>query len=69
MATAIFHYMIHKEVVVYIDDMMVRSITREGHLTTLEKFLRWVENYSLKLSPKKCAFRVTSSKMLGYIVS
>ena len=37
MATAMFHDMIHKEVEVYVDDMMVKSKTREGHPTALEE--------------------------------
>ena len=49
--------------------MMVKLETREGHLAALEKFLRRVEQYSLRLNPKKCAFGVTSGKILGYIVS
>ena len=39
MATTLLHDMIHKEIEVYIDDMMVKSITREGHFTALDKFL------------------------------
>ena len=49
--------------------MMVKLKTREEHLAALKKFLRRVEKYSLRLNPKKCVFRVTSGKMLGYIVS
>ena len=53
MATTMCHDMIHKEVEVYINDMMVKSETREGHLIALEKFLRRVKLYSLRLNPKK----------------
>ena len=69
MATTMFHDMIHKEVEVYIDDMMVKSKTREGHLVALENFLKMVKKYSLRLNPKKCIFGVTSGKILGYVVS
>ena len=69
MVIAMFHDMIHKEVKVYVDDMMVKLETREGYPATLEKFLRRVKKYSLRLNPKKCVFEVTSSKMVGYIVS
>ena len=69
MSIAMFHDMIHKEVEVYVDDMMVKSETREGHPVALEKFLIRVKKYSLRLNPKKCVFGVTSGKMLGYIVS
>ena len=37
-ATALFHDMMHKEVEVYVDDMMVKSKTREGHFEALDKF-------------------------------
>ena len=36
---ALFHDMMHKEVEVYVDDMMVKSETREGHFKALHKFL------------------------------
>ena len=55
MTIAMFHDMIHKEVEVYVDDMMLKSETKEGHPAALEKFLRRVEKYSLENS-KKCVF-------------
>ena len=67
--TALFHDMMHKEVEVYIDDMMVKSETREGHFEDLDKFLARLENYNLRLNLKKCIFGVTSGKLLGHIVS
>ena len=67
--TALFHDMMHKEVEVYIDDMMVKSEIREGHFEALDKFLARLEKYNLRLNPKKCVFRVTSGKLLGHIVS
>ena len=69
METVMFHDMIHKEVKVYVDDMMVKLKIREGHPIALKKYLRRVKKYSLRLNPKKCVFRVTSGKMLGYIIS
>ena len=68
-ATALFHDMMHKEVEVYVDDMMVKLKTREGHFEALDKFLARLEKYNLRLNPKKCAFGVTSGKLLGHIVS
>ena len=69
MAIAMFYDMIHKEVKVYIDDMIVKSKTREEHPAILEKFMQWVDRYNLRLNPKKCIFYVTSGKILGHIVS
>ena len=61
--------MMHKEVEVYVDDMMVKSETREEHFEALDKFLARLEKYNLRLNPKKCIFGVTSRKLLGHIVS
>ena len=69
MAIALLHDMIHKEIEVYVDDMMVKSPTREGHCETLDKFLVRAEKYNLRLNMKKYVFRVTSGKLLGHIVS
>ena len=68
-ATTLFHDMMHKEVEVYVDDMMVKSEQRERHFEALDKFLARLEKYNLRLKPKKCVFRVTSRKLLGHIVS
>ena len=64
-----FHDMIHKEIEAYVDNMMVKLKTRERHPAAIEKFLRRVKKYSLRLNPKKCVYGVTSDKILGYIVS
>ena len=69
MATTILHDMIGKEVEVYVDDMMVKSPTREDHFAYLDKFLERVIQYNLRLNPKKCIFGVTSGKLLGHVVS
>ena len=69
MAIALLHDMIHKEIEVYVDDMMVKSPTREGHFEALDKFLARAKKYNLRLNPKKCVFGVTSGKLLGHIMS
>ena len=69
MATTLLYEMIHKEIEVYVDDMMVKSATRERHFAALDKFLARAEKYNLRLNPKKCVLRVTSRKLLGHIVS
>ena len=37
-ATTLLHDLIHKEVEVYVDDMMVKSKDRERHMPALLKF-------------------------------
>ena len=68
-ATAIFHDMIHKEVEVYVDDMIIKSKDREGHIPALRAFFDRLTKYQMRLNPQKCVFDVTKGKLLGYIVS
>ncbi|KAJ4966414.1 hypothetical protein NE237_018263 [Protea cynaroides] len=64
-ATKILHDLVHKEVEVYVDDMIVKSFTREGHIPTLRKFFERIKQYKLRLNPQKCAFGVIAGKTLG----
>ena len=43
MATTLLHDMIYKKIEVYVDDMMVKFPTREGHFKALDKFLARAE--------------------------
>ena len=54
----------HKEVEVYVDDMMVKSETRQGHFEALDKFLARLKKYNLRLNLKKCVFGVSSRKVV-----
>ena len=67
--TTLLHDLIHKEVEVYVDDMIVKSKDREGHIPALRKFFERIRFYKLQLNPKKCTFGVTSGKLLGFMVS
>ncbi|KAJ9693906.1 hypothetical protein PVL29_009734 [Vitis rotundifolia] len=68
-ATTLFHDMMHRDVEVYVDDMIVKSRCRVDHLTTLERFFERIRKFRLRLNPKKCTFGVTSGKLLGHMVS
>ncbi|XP_069155857.1 uncharacterized protein [Solanum lycopersicum] len=67
--TTIFHDMIHKEIEVYVDDVIIKSRESSDHLTHLRKFFERLRRYNLKLNPAKCAFGVPAGKLLGFIVS
>lgn len=67
--TTIFHDMMHTIKEDYVDDLLAKSLTREGHLDILERIFDRLEQYHVRLNPKKCVFGVTSGKLLGYIVS
>ena len=60
--------MMHQDVEVYVNNMIVKSQGRVDHLTTLERFFEIIRQFKLRLNPKKCTFKVTFGK-LGYMVS
>ncbi|RVW22918.1 Retrovirus-related Pol polyprotein from transposon 297 [Vitis vinifera] len=68
-ATTLFHDMMHRDVEVYVDDMIVKSRGRADHLDALERFFERIRKFRLRLNPKKCTFGVTSGKLLGHMVS
>ena len=65
----LFHDMVHKEIEVYVDDMITKSREKESHIANLKKLFERLRKYQLKLNPSKCTFRVTSGELLGFIVS
>ena len=54
---------------IYIDDMLVKSIKAELHITHLAEAFQVLKSYNMKLNPAKCAFRVSVGKFLGFIVN
>lgn len=53
---------------VYVDNMLVKSLQAEDHLTHLSEMFDILRKYKMKLNPSKCAFGVSSSKFLGFMV-
>lgn len=66
---ALFHDMMFKEIEVYVDDIIVKSRKERDRIAHLRKLLERLRKYNLKLNPAKYAFRVKSSKLLGFLVS
>ena len=56
MATTLLHDMMHNEVKVYVDDMIMKSKDREGQIANLRKFFERIKEYRLRLNPQKCTF-------------
>uniref|UniRef100_A0A2N9FG65 Integrase catalytic domain-containing protein n=1 Tax=Fagus sylvatica TaxID=28930 RepID=A0A2N9FG65_FAGSY len=66
--TAMFHDMMHREIEDYVDDIVVKSKTREDHFSILKKVFERCRLYKLKMNPLKCAFGVSAGKFLGFLV-
>lgn len=58
-----------KEVLVFLDDLIIFSDTPEEHERRLINVLSRLKEYGLKLSLEKCKFFQTSVRYLGHIVS
>ncbi|PKI60933.1 hypothetical protein CRG98_018679 [Punica granatum] len=65
----LFHDMMHKEVEVYVDDMIAKSKEGEDHLVNLKRLFDRLKEYKLRLNPAKCMFDARSGKLLGFVVS
>ena len=64
-----FAHQIGRNVHVYVDDMLVKSLHENDHLNDLQETFDTLQSYNMKLNPSKCAFRVTAGKFLGFMVS
>ena len=60
---------IGRNVQVYLDDMLVKSIWEDDHLDDLKETFYTFRFYNMKLNPSKCAFGVTARKFLWFIMS
>ncbi|PKI49419.1 hypothetical protein CRG98_030189, partial [Punica granatum] len=65
----LFHDMMHKEVEVYVDDMIAKSKEGEDHLINLKRLFDRLKEYKLRLNPARCTFGARSGKLLGFVVS
>ena len=63
-----FAHQMRRNVQVYMDDMLVKSI-REDHLNDLQETSDTLRFYNMKLNPSKCAFGVTVGKFFRFMVS
>ena len=54
---------------VYMDDLLVYSVTPEQHLQDLEKVFDTLQKAKLKVKKEKCVFGATSVEFLGYMIS
>ena len=60
----IFTRQIGRNVQVYMDNMLVKSIWEDDHLDDLKETFDTLCFYNMKLNPSKCAFGMTARKFL-----
>ena len=69
MMSRIFEPLLGKSMEAYIDNMLVKSKSRENHFTHLQEVFQLMRLHHLRLNPDKCAFRVESGNFLKFLVS
>jgi hypothetical protein len=58
-----------KKIVVYLDDIMIFSRSKEEHLEHVKKVLQQLKEEALLINPKKCTFLQNKLVYLGFMVS
>lgn len=66
---ALTYDMMHKEIEIYVDNMIAKPVVEEDHLADLKNVFKWLKKYELKLNLSKRVWGATSSNLLGFIVS
>ena len=64
-----FAHQIGRNVQVYVDDMLVKSLRENNHLVDLQETFDTLRSYNMKLNSSKCVFGVTAGKFLSFMVS
>ncbi|KAL5749566.1 hypothetical protein ACOSP7_024169 [Xanthoceras sorbifolium] len=57
-----------KNMEVYSDNMLTKSLEADSHQADLEETFTTLRRYNMRLNPEKCVFGVTSGKFLGFMV-
>ena len=65
----IFAPQIGRNMEVYVDDMIVKSMRQESHDVDMRESFENIRKYKIKLNPAKCTFGVTSGKFLGFMIT
>jgi hypothetical protein len=69
MTAKVLHSQIGRNVLTYVDDIIVKSMKQENHIADLQETFANFRQAGLKLNPEKCVFGVKKGKFLGCLVS
>jgi hypothetical protein len=69
MTVKVLHSQIGKNVLTYVDDIIVKSMKQENHIADLQETFANFRQTSLKLNLDQCVFGVKKGKFLGCLVS
>nr|XP_011462120.1 PREDICTED: uncharacterized protein LOC105350849 [Fragaria vesca subsp. vesca] len=69
LVNAMFEEEIGEVMEVYVDDMLVKNKTNDGHIANLDKVFTKLLTHGMRLNPQKCIMAVGGGKFLGFMVS
>ena len=69
LVTKMFRQLLGKDMEVYIDDMLIKSKERPDHVNHLQQVFDLLRTYGMKLNLTKCAFRVSTGRFLGFMMT
>lgn len=65
----IFASQIGRNMQIYIDDMIVKSVKTSDHISDLIESFENIRKHSMCLNPSKCSFGLRGGKFLGYLLT
>jgi hypothetical protein len=69
MVAIVLHPQLWRNVLAYVDDIIVKSVQRKDHISDLTETFANLRAANLRLNPRKCVFHIHKGKVLGYLVS
>jgi hypothetical protein len=69
MIAIVLHPQIRRNILAHVDDIVVKSVQRRGHISDLAETFANLRAANLKLNPEKCFFGIHKGKVLGCLVS
>jgi hypothetical protein len=69
MIAIVLHPQLCRNILAYVDDIVVKSVQRKDHISDLAETFANLRAANLKLNPEKCVFGIHKGKVLGCLVS
>jgi hypothetical protein len=69
MIAIVLHPQLRRNILAYVDDIVVKSIQRKDHISDLTETFANLRATNLKLNHEKCVFGIHKGKVLGCLVS
>jgi hypothetical protein len=69
MIAIVLHPQLRRNILAYVDDIVVKSVQRRDHISDLAETFANIRAANLRLNPEKCVFVIHKGKVLGCLVS